>query len=218
MPFFGNPSLAPEQGWTGDLGLDWEPDTGTRLSITGYYQRFDDLIQLTLAPTLSLFVGENVPDARIWGFELEGSQGWGHGVTTGIDYTYTDSRDLDSGLVLPRRPHHQGPAYCEWQLSAVPVKLWSEIVYRGSHFDDSEQRFIAGHAVYLNAQVRYRISRFTSAARTSPTTVRLRSSASGRGAAQSSLGCGWTYDIKPSWRGNRARSRNDPGLRAGRAS
>jgi vitamin B12 transporter len=46
VPFFGNPSLVPEQGWSGDLGLDWEPDTGTRLSITGYYQRFDDLIQL----------------------------------------------------------------------------------------------------------------------------------------------------------------------------
>jgi vitamin B12 transporter len=106
VPFFGNPSLVPEQGWSGDLGLDWEPDTGTRLSITGYYQRFDDLIQLTLAPTLSLFVGENVPDARFWGFELEGSQSWGQGVTTGIDYSYTDSRDLDSGLVLPRQPHH----------------------------------------------------------------------------------------------------------------
>ena len=118
VPFFGNPSLVPEQGWSADLGLDWEPETGTRLSITGYYQRFDDLIQLTLAPTLStlsLFVGDNVPDARIWGFELEGSQSWGQGVTTGIDYSYTDSRDLDSGRVLPRRPYHQGRAYCEWQ-------------------------------------------------------------------------------------------------------
>ncbi len=53
VPFFGNPSLVPEQGWSGDLGLDWEPGTGTRVSIAGYYQRYDDLIQLTLAPTLS---------------------------------------------------------------------------------------------------------------------------------------------------------------------
>ena len=122
------------------------------------YQRFDDLIQLTLAPTLSLFVGENVPDARIWGSELEGSQSWGQGVTTGIDYSYTDSRDLDSGRVLPRRPYHQGRAYCEWQLSAVPLTLGSELVYRGSHFDDSEELFRAGDAVYLNAQASYRIS------------------------------------------------------------
>ncbi|MGH8575123.1 MAG: TonB-dependent receptor domain-containing protein, partial [Gammaproteobacteria bacterium] len=157
VPFFGNPSLVPEQGWSAELGLDWESDTGTRLSITGYYQRFDDLIQLTLAPTLSLFVGENVPDARIWGFELEGSQSWSQGVTTGIDYSYTDSRDLDSGLVLPRRPHHQGRAYCEWQLSAVPLMLRSELVYRGSHFDDSEERFRTDDA-YLNMHASYRIS------------------------------------------------------------
>jgi vitamin B12 transporter len=79
-------------------------------------------------------------------------------VTTGIDYSHTDSRDLDSGRVLPRRPYHQGRAYCEWQLSAVPLTLGSELVYRGSHFDDSEERFLAGDAVYLNAQASYRIS------------------------------------------------------------
>ncbi len=157
MPLFGNPALVPEQGWSADLGLDWLPKEGTRLSITGFYHRYDDLIQLTLAPTLSLFVGENVPDARVWGFELEGSQSWGHGVTTGIDYTYTDSRDLDSGRVLPRRPYHQGRAYAEWQLGAVPLTLTSELVYRGSHFDDGNERFRAGDAVYLNMQASYRI-------------------------------------------------------------
>ena len=158
VPFFGNPSLVPEQGWSGDLGLDWEPDTGTRLSITGYYQRFDDLIQLTLAPALSLFVGENVHDAWIWGFELEGPQSWGHRVTTGIDYSYTDSRDLDSERVLPRRPYHQVRVYGDWQLPERPLRLWLELVYCGSHFDDSEGLFRAGDAVYLNAQASYRIS------------------------------------------------------------
>ncbi|MGH8575744.1 MAG: TonB-dependent receptor plug domain-containing protein [Gammaproteobacteria bacterium] len=158
VPFFGDPSLVPEQGWSGDLGLDWEPATGTRLSITGYYQRFDDLIQLTLAPTLSLFVGENVPDARIWGFELEGSQDLGHGITTGIDYTYTDARNLDTGQVLPRRPHHQARLYGEWQLPTRSLTIALELVYRGSHFDDSKERFLASDAVYLNAQASYRIS------------------------------------------------------------
>lgn len=100
-------------------------------------------------------------------------------MTTGIDYTYTDSRDLDSGRVLPPRPyHHQDRAYCEWQLSAVPLTLASELVYRGSHFDDREERFLAGDAVYLNAQASYRMwpaLQVYSAAKTSPTTVRPRS-------------------------------------------
>ena len=32
------------------------------------------------------------------------------------------------------------------------------VVYRGSHFDDSEELFSAGDAVYLNAQASYQIS------------------------------------------------------------
>ncbi|MGH8566839.1 MAG: TonB-dependent receptor plug domain-containing protein [Gammaproteobacteria bacterium] len=158
LPLFGNPSLVPEQGWSADLGFDWEPDTGTRLSMTGFYHRYANLIQLTFAPTLSLFVAENVPDARIWGFELEGSHHWDHGVTTGMDYTYADSRDLGTHRALPRRPDHQGRAYAEWELSALPLTLWLELVYRGSHFDDKNGSFRVGEGVYLNAQLSYRIS------------------------------------------------------------
>ena len=158
VPLSGNPGLVPEQGWSADLGLDWVFEEGSRISITGFYERFDDLIQLTLAPTVSLLVGENVPNTRIWGFEVEGAQDLGHGVTTGIDYTYTDGRDLDTGNVLPRRPHHQARLYGEWQLPARPLTIGLEILYRGSHFDDSDESFRAGDAVYLNAQLSYRIS------------------------------------------------------------
>ena len=158
VPLSGNPGLVPEQGWSADLGADWLRDDGSRLAITGFYEGFDDLIQLTLAPTLSLLVGENVPDARIWGFELEAAQSWRHGFTTGIDYTYTDGRNLDTGNVLPRRPHHQARLYGEWQLPARSLTIGLELLYRGSHFDDSEESFRAGDAVYLNAQLSYRIS------------------------------------------------------------
>ena len=102
-------------------------------------------------------MGENVPDARIWGFELEGSQSWGHGVTTGIDYTATRT----AGISTVDGSYHAGRiirAYCEWQLSAVPLTLGWELVYRGSYFDDSEELFLASDAVYLNAQASYRIS------------------------------------------------------------
>jgi hypothetical protein len=32
-----------------DLGIDWTPTPAARLSLTGYYSRLDDLIQLTFA-------------------------------------------------------------------------------------------------------------------------------------------------------------------------
>jgi outer membrane cobalamin receptor len=158
VPIFGNPSLSPEQGWSADVGLDWLPWRGTRLSITGYYERFNGLIQLVVVPTPSFLVSENVPHARIQGVEIEVAHDWGHGVTTGIDYTYTDSRNLDTHHGLPRRPHHQGRAYAEWQIWAFPLTPWLELVYRGSHFDDSQEALRVRDGVYLNAQVSSQLS------------------------------------------------------------
>lgn len=156
VPLFGNPDLVPERSASADLGLDWLPGSGSRLAITGFYYRYDDLIVLTRAPTLSLFTSENVPGARVWGVELEGSQTWGRGLTTGVDYTFMDSRDLDTDLDLPFRPHHQGRGYAEWQLPQLPVTLWLEL--RGSHFDDRAESIRVGEAAYLNAQLSYEVS------------------------------------------------------------
>jgi outer membrane cobalamin receptor len=158
VPLFGNPNLVPEQGWSADLGLDWLPQSGTRLSITYYYERFDGLIQLVVVPTPSFFMSENVPHARIQGVEIEAAHDWGHGVTTGLDYTYTDSRNLDTHQILPRRPHHQGRAYAEWQIRTLPLTPWLKLVYRGSHFDDSQEMLRVRDGVYLNAQVSCRFS------------------------------------------------------------
>jgi outer membrane cobalamin receptor len=159
VPLFGNPHLEPEQGWSGDVGFDWAPANGTRVSATGFYSRVDDLIQLSFTPrSFSLFVSENVPDARLWGVEVEGNHAWSETVSVGIHYTYTDTRDLETGRVLPRRPAHQGRVFGEWRVSVVPVTLYVEVVYRGRHFDDSANTVGLGDAVYLNAQASYRIS------------------------------------------------------------
>ena len=91
IPFFGQPKLEPERSVGADLGIDWTPTPAGRLSLTGYYSRLDDLIQLTFAQRLGLFVSENVAEARIWGFEVEGECRWGPGFDSGFDYTYADS-------------------------------------------------------------------------------------------------------------------------------
>jgi outer membrane cobalamin receptor len=159
LPLFGNPGLKPEKGWSGDVGLDWIPNDGTRLSVTGFYSRFDDLIQLNFTPdSMGLFVSENVPDARILGVEIEGVYDWNESLSTGFEYTFTDSEDLDTHRTLPRRPVHQGRVHGEWRLAVVPVTFWAEVVYRGRHFDDSANTLGASDAVYVNAQASYRLS------------------------------------------------------------
>jgi outer membrane receptor for ferrienterochelin and colicins len=122
IPLFGNPALEAEQGWSGDIGLDWTPTEKTRLSVTGFYSRFDDLIKLSFTPErIGLFISENVPDARLQGIELEGAYAWNENVSAGVNYTYTDSENVDTGLDLPRRPEQQFRVFSEWRLTAVPV-------------------------------------------------------------------------------------------------
>jgi outer membrane cobalamin receptor len=159
IPLYGNPALQPEQGWSGDVGLDWTPSKQARLSVTGFYSRIDDLIQLSFSPSdFNLFVSENVSDARLQGVEIEGDYAWNEMLSVGADYTYTDAEDLDNGRTLPRRPAHQGRVFGEWRVSALPLTLYVEAVYRGSHFDDRANTLKLGDAVYLNAQASYRIS------------------------------------------------------------
>lgn len=159
IPLFGNPTLKPEKGWSGDFGFDWTPTDAARLSIAGFYSRYDDLIQLSFTPDrLGLFISENVPNARIQGVEIEGIYNWNDSISTGFEYTFTDSENLDTHRVLPRRPEHQGRVHGEWRLAAVPLTLWAEVVYRGRHFDDSANTLGVGDAVYLNVQASYRLA------------------------------------------------------------
>ncbi len=157
-PFFGRPDLGPERSVGADLGIDWTPTPAARLSLTGYYNRLDDLIQLTFAQRAGLFVSENVAEARIWGFEVEGEYLWGPGFDSGFDYTYADSTDLVQERELRKRPRRQGRIYTEWQASQLPLTVWIEAVYRGRHFDDDANRLLLEDAVYLNAQASYRVN------------------------------------------------------------
>lgn len=59
---------------------------------------------------------------------------------------------------LRKRPRHQGRIYTEWQSSHAPLTGWIEVVYRGTHFDDVANQLLLEDAVYLNAQVSYRVN------------------------------------------------------------
>ncbi|MGH2669478.1 MAG: TonB-dependent receptor plug domain-containing protein, partial [bacterium] len=121
IPFSGQPGLEPERSVGADLGIDWSPIPASRLSLTGYYSRLDDLIQLSFAPELpGLFDSENIAEARIWGFEVEGEYRWGPGIDSGFDYTYANSTDLVNEHELRKRPRHQGRVYTEWQTLHAP--------------------------------------------------------------------------------------------------
>jgi outer membrane receptor protein involved in Fe transport len=79
-PIVKQPDAQARTGVDGGWGLGWRPTEATHLSLTGFYSRIDNLIQLTLAPTLGLFVSVNIPHARIQGVEMEGMHDFGRGL------------------------------------------------------------------------------------------------------------------------------------------
>jgi outer membrane cobalamin receptor len=103
--FFANKNLQPERSASGDLGLEWYPINGAKLSLNGFYNRYDNLITIAHQP----FAGPasiNVPDAYVAGMELDAQYAWTDNLDTGISYTFAESRDLHSGKALPFRPEH----------------------------------------------------------------------------------------------------------------
>jgi vitamin B12 transporter len=120
FPFFGNPELAPETSESWDLGVErsWR---GGRLvgDLTAFAARYDDLITFDTRT----FLAANVARAEAEG--VEATLAWRPGPAWGLTgaYTLTDSADLASGELLPRRPRHAASL----TLDLAPVPRWSAV-------------------------------------------------------------------------------------------
>lgn len=95
----GNAALRPEQARSADLGVELTLPRGASLQVTGFTQRFRDLIQYTGAPPAA---GDpnyyNIARANAGGVEFEGTLPVVLGVTTTLGHTWTDTRVVDAGF------------------------------------------------------------------------------------------------------------------------
>src|SRR5690606_28474882 len=66
-------------------------DRRVRLNMAGFYSRLRDL-QVSVVPAPAVIVTRNVPGARSYGFEIEGSASLGRGVDLRAGYAYVNSR------------------------------------------------------------------------------------------------------------------------------
>ena len=115
----GNPALRPELSRSAELGVESVLGNGLQLRVTGFTQRFEDLIQYTGAPPNT---GDpnyyNIARANAGGVELEVMTPEVLGVVIGAGHTWTDTRVVDAGFDtgesanfvaggrLLRRPEH----------------------------------------------------------------------------------------------------------------
>ena len=103
-PFGGNVDLRAERSRNVEAGIDRYFGSGV-VSLTVFQDRYRDLI------TNQGFVLANIGNARTRGVELSAQGRVSTNVNAGINYTYLDAEQLDSGLDLLRRPRHSGSAF-----------------------------------------------------------------------------------------------------------
>ncbi len=118
----GNPDLRPEKSLSLEAGAEQHLGSGISLSVTGFSQSYEDLIQYTFSPPTAGGPNyHNVARARSRGIEAEaGAEA--RRVRLTASYTYLDTRVEDSGFdegpgatfveggPLLRRPKHSAAA------------------------------------------------------------------------------------------------------------
>jgi len=137
----GNPDLKPESSNSFQLGGQFVWRDQLTLDINAFYNDLDDLIQTDLASPdivsgIAVYTYENIGRARTAGVETgarwQPSAQW---LVEGA-YTYTDTRDLDTGQELTRRPRNMGVIGLNWNPSAATrVSLRGR--YQGSELIDT---------------------------------------------------------------------------------
>jgi len=129
---YGNPTLDAERSVGWDVGIDQQL-INNRLagSITFFRNHFDDLI--TFNP--STFVLENITNSHTQGFEVASTADINERLSLRLAYTYTDTRNEDTGESLLRRPRNKNALTVVYQ----PTSRWrSQLQWRvySSRFDN----------------------------------------------------------------------------------
>jgi vitamin B12 transporter len=169
FPNFGNPDLEPEKNQALDVGLDQQL-FGERLTVgVGYFwSRYRQLIANVFDPVacteLSVFgfCAQNIGSAKTQGWEANAKLVLAEGLPfmklldLQGQYTYTLTRDLETGDRLPRWPVHQGSLVLTYQ-PTDPLVVTATFRYVGSRFNTTgnQQRLPAFHVLNLAASYNF---------------------------------------------------------------
>jgi vitamin B12 transporter len=123
-PNYGNSGLKPEESFGYDAGIDQTLFNGrVTLSLTGFYNKFSNLIDFTFDPTPTQPFGHyiNVARAETSGLEVGADVDVMPGtLRLKTAYTWLRAKDLSTGLTLARRPEH----LARIALAITPTDRW----------------------------------------------------------------------------------------------
>jgi len=149
FPNFGNPNLKPEKSQSFDIGID-QQFWGNRVTVSGgyFWNRYRQLIVTAFDPvgcapfTTFGFCAQNIGSAKTQGWEgsarvvLAEELPFMKLLDLQGQYTYTITRDLETGARLPRWPVHQGSVVLTYQ-PINPLNVTTTFRYVGSRFNST---------------------------------------------------------------------------------
>jgi len=145
FPGFSNPSLKPEKSFSWEAGLDqtfW--GERIRLGLTYFYNKFEDLIRFVPINVFPFVAAVNVARARTEGIEATGEIDILRNLVASVNYTYTDSEDLETDRWLAREPQHRWNFGLTWE----PIRrlsLFTQVHVVTRQFESAQVGFNRGH-------------------------------------------------------------------------
>jgi vitamin B12 transporter len=117
FPDFGNPDLQPERSMSWDAGVDQKLWQGRiRLGLTYFHNDFTNLITCCVSIPTAPFGGPvNVGAARSEGVEFTSEADILPNLVGSVNYTFTDTKNLQTGRWLPREPQHRWNIGVTWE-------------------------------------------------------------------------------------------------------
>jgi outer membrane cobalamin receptor len=153
IPLVGNPALKPEQGVNGEAGVELSV-ARARLAVAGFYGRHDDLVTVQISP--GVFFGiDNLPEVRARGIEISAQYPWNAQLGTGVDFTWQEVRDLDTGRDVPLRPEVSGRLWAQWHAARLPLIARVTAHYRSGYWNDIANTLRSRGALRLSASLAY---------------------------------------------------------------
>ena len=113
----GNPDLKPEKAWAYEGGIDQIFTKNLLGKLTFFRREVDDLIAWAWNPALGTSTPSNVNKALIWGIESELKTKMGKYFSSGVGYTWLETRNKSRGNNfnnhLTYQPIHKANVYLE---------------------------------------------------------------------------------------------------------
>lgn len=143
---FGNPALQPERSRAYDVGIErGDRNAPLHLALTAFRRDSRDLIDFVscfgvgggICTGRPFGTYDNIRRARAEGVELELGAKLTEAFTAQAAYSYTRSRNRETGADLARRPRHALTLSADWKTPLATLAIGGDVRLVGDSFDDA---------------------------------------------------------------------------------